>query len=195
VRKQAAIQSRQQAQFGALLLPDHATAADAALHEQHKGRILKSIQDRQLQLDALKAQRKQTPKHVLLKDLPEVDRFTQLHADKKHLVDTIKMISYRAETMLVLLAKEKLARADEDARAWVRGLLASTVDLRPDLQEKTLTIRLHRQATAAQDVALHHVCAELNATETVYPRTDLRLIFQPVGGPIGVSKIPAGQDV
>ena len=195
VRKQAAIQSRQQAQFGALLLPEQATVTDATLHEQHKGRILKSIQDRQLQLDALKTQRKQMPKHVLLRDLPEPDRFTQLHTDKKHLVDTIKMISYRAETMLVLLAREKLARADEDARAWVRGLMCSTVDLRPDLQAKTLTIRLHRQATAAQDAVLHHVCAELNSTETIYPRTDLRLIFQPIGDPIGVTPIPVGQDL
>ena len=91
------------------------------------------------------------------------------------------MVSYRAETMLVRLAREKLACGDDDARVWVRGLLMSAVDLRPDPQAKTLTVHLHRQATAAQDAALVHVCAELNATETFYPRTDLRLFFKPVG--------------
>jgi hypothetical protein len=86
--------------------------------------------------------------------------------------------------------QEKLARADEDARAWVRGLLLSSIDLRPDPESKTLTVRLHRHATSAQDVALDHVCAELNATETIYPRTELRLVFQPVGS----TQIPKGQE-
>jgi hypothetical protein len=190
VRKQAALLSREQAQFGAMHLPDLATADAAAEHEQHKGQLLKDIQQRQAQLDTLKTMRKETPKHVSIADLPEADRFSQLQTDKKHLVDTIKMISYRAETMLAHLAREKLARADEDARAWVRGLLLSSVDLRPDPESKTLTVRLHRQATSAQDVALDHVCAELNATETIYPRTELRLVFQPVGS----TQIPLGQE-
>jgi len=190
VRKQTAVQSREQAQFGALHLPTDATTPETDAHEQQKGRILLSIQERQKTVDALKAQRKETPKHVMLKDLPEADQFSQLQADKKHLVDTIKMIAYRAETTLVHLAGEKLARADHDTRAWVRGLLQSAVDLRPDPQAKTLTVRIHRQATAAQDVALDHVCAELNETETLYPGTELRLVFQPVG----VSSVPVGQE-
>lgn len=181
VRKQAALQSRELAQFGALHLPAEATTQETAEHERQKGQILLSIQEGQQPLDELKAQRKQTPKHVMLKELPEADQFSQLRTDKKHLLDTIKMIAYRAETALVHLAREKLARADQETRAWVRGLLQSAADLRPDPQAKTLTVRLHRQATVAQDVALDHVCAELNATETVYPGTELRLVFQPVG--------------
>ena len=90
------------------------------------------------------------------------------------------MLAYRAETTLVLLAREKLMRLD-DARSWVRGLLQSAVDIRPDPNAKTLTVRLHKQTTAAHDAVLEHVCSELNETETVYPGTDLRLIFLPVG--------------
>lgn len=183
VRKLAAQKSREQAQFGALHLPEQARSEDTVKHEQQKGQLLKSIQERQQQLEQLKTQRKQNPKHVMIKELPQADRFSQLQTDKKHLVDTIKMIAYRAETMLAHLAREKLARADEDARAWVRGLLQSTVDLRPDPQAGTLTIRLHRLPTAAQDLALDHVCTELTATETLYPGTELRLVFLPVGSP------------
>ena len=135
----------------------------------------------ELALEALKVQRKTTAKHVAIKDLPEEDRFSQLQADKEHLVDTIKMIAYRAETALARLAAEKLSRADEDARAWVRGLFQSAVDLRPDTQAKTLTVRVHRQATAAQDLALEHVGAELTATKTTCPGAELRLVFQQVG--------------
>lgn len=181
VRKHAAIQSREQAQFGALYLPEHCNAEQAADHEVRKGQVLKNIQERQQQLDQLKAQRRQAPKHVMIKDLPETDRFAQLQTDKKHLVDTIKMIAYRAETTLMHLAREKLARGHEDARAWVRTLMQSAVDLRPDPKSQTLTVRVHLQATLAQDSVLDDVCAELNATETVYPGTNLRLIFQKVG--------------
>jgi prepilin-type processing-associated H-X9-DG protein len=191
VRKQAALQSREQAQFGALHLPEQASAPEAQKHEQHKGQLLNRIQERQHQLDELKAQRKQTPKHVMLKDLPEADRFSQLLTDKKHLVDTIKMIAYRAETALACLTRESLARTDDDARAWVRGLLQSAVDLRPDSHEKTLTVLIHRQTTGAQDQVLEHVCAELNATETVYPGTELRLVFHSVGPP----KFHRGQEI
>jgi hypothetical protein len=35
--------------------------------------------------------------------------------------------------------------------------------------------------TSAHDQVLAHLCAELNATETVFPGTDLRLIYQMVG--------------
>ena len=119
---------------------------------------------------------------MTIKDLPEADQFSQLASDKKHLIDTIKMLAYRAETALVVLAREKLARSDE-ARSWVKGLFQSAVDLRPDQNAKTLTVRLHKQTTAAHDAMLKHVCAELNEAETLYPGTDLRLVFQPVGSP------------
>jgi hypothetical protein len=181
VRKSAAILAKEQAQFGALHLPVAASHEEATKHELHKGQVLQRLQERQVELDTLKVERKATPKHVAIKDLPEQDRFSQLQSDKKHLVDTIKMMAYRAETTLVYLAAEKLTRADDDTRAWVRGLFESAADLRPDLQAKTLTVRLHRQATPSQDLTLDHVCTELTATETIFPGTELRLIFQPVG--------------
>lgn len=180
VRKSAALLVKENAQFGALHLPATATHEEANHYELQKGQILQHIQAHQVELDALKLQRKSTPKHVAIEDLAEQDRFSQLQSAKKHMVDTIKMMAYRAETTLAHLAAERLKRAD-DVRAWVRGLFQSAVDLRPDLQAKTLTVRLHRQATASQDVTLEHVCAELTATETIYPGTELRLVFQPLG--------------
>ena len=181
VRRTAALLAKEHSQFGALHLSSAATPREASRYEQQKGETLQRIQARQGELDALKPQRKTTPKHIAIKDLPEADRFSQLQSDKKHLVDTIKMIAYRAETTLARLAAEKLKRADEDARAWVKGLFQSAVDLRPDPLSKTLTVRVHRQATAAHDRALKHVCEELTATETIYPGSELRLVFQPVG--------------
>ena len=55
------------------------------------------------------------------------------------------------------------------------------VDLQPDLDAKTLNVRLHRLSTATHDAVLLHLFEELTATETHFPGTDLRLVFSPLG--------------
>ena len=47
------------------------------------------------------------------------------------------------------------------------------VHLFPDGQNKTLTVRPHHLTEAAHDKAVGHPCDELNATETLFPGTDL----------------------
>ena len=170
---------RQQAQFGALSLPAQAEPEAAAAYEQKKGQLLDQLQQQEKKLAQLKSERKATPRHLALKDLPDGERFSQLRTTKKHFVDTIKLIAYRAETALVALAREKLSRSD-DARALIRQVFESAADLHPDLQSKTLTVRLHQLSSGIHDQVLEHLCAELTATETIYPGTELRLIFQPV---------------
>jgi hypothetical protein len=187
VRQQAALLAREQAQFGSLNLPAQADLPQTEALATQKAHLLQSIQARQQDLAELKKKRRQTDKHVALQDLPEAQRFGQLRTDKKHLVDTIKLIAYRAETALVQIVRETLRRWD-DARALVRQVFESAVDLRPDPQNKTLTVRLHRLTTAAHDEALQHLCAELTDTETVYPGTDLRMIYQVVGGTMPKAK-------
>jgi hypothetical protein len=179
VRRERAVLVRQQAQFGAGSLPAQADPAAAAAYEQQKGRLLEQLQQQEKKLEELKRERKESPRHLALKDLPETERFSQLRTTKKHFVDTIKLIAYRAETALVALAREKLSRPD-DARALVRQVFASAVDLFPNLEKKTLTVRFHQLSSGAHDEVLEHLCAELTATETAYPGTELRLIFQTV---------------
>ena len=120
------------------------------------------------------------PTHVPLKDLPESERFTRLRSVSKYFVDTIKMIAYRAETALVGLAREKLQRP-EDARALIRQVLQNTANLIPDPTAKTLTVAVHPLTNAAHNEVLKHLCAQLTETETIYPTTDLRLVFQFLG--------------
>jgi hypothetical protein len=177
VRRQRAALVRQQAQFGALSLPAQAQPESMAAYEQEKGRRLERLQQAEQKLAQLKAQRKALSRHLALKDLPQAERFPQLRTTKKHFVDTIKLVAYRAETALVALAREKLARS-EDARSLVRQIFESAVDLCPNLKQKTLMVRLHRLSSAIHDGVLEHLCAELTATETTYPGTDLRLIFE-----------------
>jgi hypothetical protein len=180
IRRQNGLLQREMAAFGALELPADLEPAAMAAYEREKGDLRQGIEARRAQVAELKAQRKALPKHLLLKELPEADRFDRLRADKKHFIDTIKLIAYRAETAMAQLAREKLARLD-DARALLRQLYRCAVDLIPDQANHTLTVRLHHLTTSAHDQVLAHLCTELNATETVFPGTDLRLIYQMVG--------------
>jgi hypothetical protein len=39
-------------------------------------------------------------------------------------------------------------------------------------------VRLHPMTTQAHDEVVRHLCVELTATETVFPGSDLRLIYE-----------------
>lgn len=146
-------------------------------YQLRQGQLQEQIDHLQRELEVLKPRRKETPHHVLVKDLPEKFRFTRLRSERKHFLDTIKMISYRAETSMVSIVREKLARGD-DGRALLRQIFETAADLIPDLPQQTLTVRLHHLTQRAHDVAIRHLCEELNATETLFPGTELKLIYK-----------------
>ena len=150
-------------------------------YEQRQGQLQEEIESRQRQLETLRKQPKATPHHIPVQDLPEEDRFTRLRVERIHFTDTIKMIAYRAETSMASILREKLARCD-DARALLRQIYDTEVDLLPDEQAKTLTVSLHHLTQAAHDEVVRHLCDELNATETTFPGTDLRLVYK-LGSP------------
>lgn len=172
--------TRQQAQFGALSLSGNPKPEEVEAFEQRKGQLQEDISNRKEKIQQLKDQKKATPKHIELKDLPEEEQFQRLCFEQKHFVDTIKLISYRAETAMASIAREEMARED-DARSLLRQLYQTEVDLLPDHQNQTLTVRLHHLTTHAHDQVIEHLCRELNETKTLFPGTDLRLIFQ-LGG-------------
>ena len=57
----------------------------------------------------------------------------RLAPSRMQLVDTVKMIAYRAETAMTSVVHEALARG-EDARSLLRDLFRSATDLVPDLE-------------------------------------------------------------
>ena len=172
--------SRELAAFAAASLPADPKPGDFEKWEREKGTRQSAIEERRQQIATLKAARKAAGKHFQIKDLPPEDRFSRLRSEKKHFIDTIKMIAYRSETAMAGLAREHMTRQD-DARSLMRQLYESAVDLVPDPQSQTLTVRLHRLTARVHDEVIARLCEELTATETVFPRTDLRLIFQFVG--------------
>jgi len=174
-RKEIGQLQRQMAFFGSMGL--EGPLDDAEEYARKKGQLQQDIVERQQNVDKLKAERKLLPRHITVAELPEKDRFERLRSTRKYFVDTLKMIAYRAETAMVGILREKQARAD-DTRALLREIYATEADLQPDLEARTLTVRLHHLATHAHDEILQKLCTELTATETIFPGTDLRVIYK-----------------
>lgn len=183
IRAQGEKRRRQLALFGAV---GRSELAEKEMdgYQRKKGQLQEAIEDLDRQIQQLKAQRKQTPHHMAVKDLPESDRFSRLLTERKHFIDTIKLIAYRAETSMASLLRDTLSRAD-DARALLRQIYDTEVDLIPDLENQTLTVRLHHLTQAAHDEAVRYLCDQLNATATIFPGTELQLVYQ-----LGASQIP-----
>lgn len=110
-------------------------------------------------------------------ELPKNEQFSQLGTQSKHLIDTLKMIAYRAETALANRLREHLSHPDE-ARRLLQTLFTTEADLLPDHEQGTLTVRLHHLANQRSDNAIQKLCDELNATETCFPATQLRLVLK-----------------
>lgn len=169
--------NRRLANFAAITLEQPIEPKHVAPFMRRKATLQEEIEALQHELDTLKAKRKETPHHITIEELPEEARFRQLSTQSKHLVDTIKMIAYRAETAMANSLREHLKRPDE-ARRLLCALYTTEADLLPDPAAGTLTVRLHHSANAATDQVIEKLCAELNAAETVFPRTNLRLVLK-----------------
>ncbi len=113
----------------------------------------------------------------MIDEVPAEYAFTRLRGERRHFLDTIKMIGYRAETSMVSIVREKSACTD-DGRALLRQIFKTAIDLIPDLAQQTLTVRLHHLTQRAHDDVIRHLCEELNATETLFPGTALKLIYE-----------------
>jgi hypothetical protein len=164
-------------QFAAHGLQGELSEAEVTRYQQKKAQLQEEIEHLGKQLEQLKRQRRETAHHVTIGELPEAERFSRLLPERKHFLDTIKLISYRAETNMASLLRESMTRGD-DTRALLRQIYATEADLIPDADHKTLTVRLHHLTQAAHDQALVRLCDELNATETIFPGTDLHLIYK-----------------
>jgi hypothetical protein len=177
VRKTVNLLNRKRKEFGALMMSEAIEPSHVEKYQQTKAELHEEILALEHEAAELKACRKATPKHVSMADLPGEDRFKRLAVQSKHFIDTIKMIAYRAETAMATIVREKMSRHN-DARSLLRAVYATEADLLPDKNAGTLTIRLHQLANRMSGETLRHLCEELNATMTMFPGTNLRLVYE-----------------
>lgn len=179
VRSKISILNRKLALFGSLNLEDDIDPGKVENYQVKKAQMQEDIKYLKEETGKLKGERKAVTHHINVSELPEKDRFGCLSTHSKHLIDTIKMIAYRAETAMAHTLREKMARI-EDSRSLLRAIYRTDVDLLPNKETATLTVRLHHLANHSTDDAIHHLCNELNDTETKFPGTNMRLVYEMV---------------
>ena len=109
------------AQFGALALSEDPSESELQAFQLRKGELREEIENLDGEINKLKQERKNTAYHIPVNSLPEEDRFPRLCTERKHFIDTIKIIAYHAESSLASPLREHLARTD-DARALLRQI-------------------------------------------------------------------------
>ena len=189
LRRKTSLLTRRLTEFGTLSYDGPIAPAQIERFEQQKALLQEHIASLREQIAVLKQQRAEVPTHIVYKELPAAHRFERLCADSKHFIDTIKMIAYRAETAMANVLRDVLARTD-DARAFLCALYTNDADLIPDESTQTLTVRLHHLANRMSTAALQHICDQLTVSETVFPGTNLRLVYTLVS-----SQSPRDQEV
>ena len=177
IKSKAAQLSRRRAEYGAGELAGPLEVQPAEEYQSRQTQLRQTIEALEKELQDLKEKRKEAPSHLTLGELPPEERFQQFSRAKKHLVDTIKMVAYRAETALAMSLRQHMARTD-DARALLREIFVSAADLCPDEAAGILTVNLHHLSNACSDQLATKMAQELNATETVFPGTKLRMVFK-----------------
>ncbi len=141
-----------------------------------KAELAETIEEMEAMLEQQRRERSRLARKIPIESLPEEQRPTQLLPLNKMLVDTIKMIAYRAETVLVGLLTTHLNK-EEEARALVRQILVSAADIIPNPAENTLTVRIHRMACPAHDKAVQALLATLTEMEFRHPETNARMVY------------------
>ena len=167
---------QRQARFAAMTLHPESEEKEVSEWEKRKAKLVEELEQLEHELDQMKQRLKETPKHVLWDELPAEQKFDRLASSRKRLTDTVKMIAYRAETAMMAIVREKLARQD-DARALLRDLFRSEADLVPCTSQGVLEVRVHPMANPRSNRAIVHLLTHLNETSFTYPGTNLKLVY------------------
>lgn len=122
--------------------------------------------------------RKLIPSRIKLEEMPGQIRYNKLKTESKILMNIIKMICYRAESAMADLAVPHLSRAREERRMLIKQIINNNADLIPDYNNNTLTVILHSLSSPRFNKAASELVKILNESQTIFPGTELRLIYK-----------------
>lgn len=191
-RQSRALKSKlthRQARFAALTLHPESEPQQVTKWEQQKAELRDEIEQLEHQFADVKQRQKEASHHLEWKDLPEEHKFKRLAPGRKRLLDTVKMIAYRAETGMTNIVREELTRED-DARALLRDLYRSEADILPHLEQGILEVRVHAMANPRSNRAIQHLIGTLNDAAFAYPGTKLQLHFTSLAPPANPNSVP-----
>ena len=145
---------------------------------QKQAQIREEIDNWKQKEQDLITKREASTYRIKIKDMPQENRYTRLHTESKYFHNILKMICYRAETTFGQILSSGYKKKENEMRMLVKNLITTKGDIVPDYQNNTLTIALYSLSTPRDNEALKNVCTLLNDTETLYPGTNLKMIYK-----------------
>jgi prepilin-type processing-associated H-X9-DG protein len=158
-----------------------------ALHNEEKRRatmrgfkianakLNRTIQTALQRLIRLEQKRAAIPSRVPLKQI-NTSEIVKLDVERKHLTNLLKMVAYQAESELVRQTAPHFHRCEDEGRTLVQTMLSATGSVNVVGQE--LRVSLAPLSSPHRTQALAHLCAEITATHTKFPGTDLTLSYE-----------------
>lgn len=74
--------------------------------------------------------------------------------------------------------REKIVRKQAQLYVLVKSLIHAKADIIPDNNNKTLTVAIYSLTYNRDNQAVYKIFATLNQTETVFPNSNLEMIFK-----------------
>jgi hypothetical protein len=142
-----------------------------------KDELKQDIEQKEFEIEKIKLQKKAIPRKIIYSELPETEKFDNVINQRKHFLDTIKLIAYRAETALSNMAKEYMSHKDE-SRLLLKQIYKTDANLIVDSENQKLIVEIHRLAHWKDDIVLEKLCSEMNNTETKFPDSNLTLSYK-----------------
>ena len=102
-----------------------------------------------------------------------------LNDGRKRLHDAVRMATWNAEHTLARALGPHYARAEDEAHSLLKEAFSASADL--EVVGKQLHVRIEALSAPRRSRAIASLCEELTATETIYPGTNLALVYSVKG--------------
>lgn len=135
------------------------------------------IEQREKEIEQIKAKKKTIPRKIAYSELPENQKFDGVINQRKHFLDTIKLIAYRAETAMSNIIKQDMSHEDE-SRLLLKQIYKTDANIKVDKENKKLIVEIHRLAYRKDDKILEKLCQTMNETQMQFPDTKLTLFYK-----------------
>ena len=103
----------------------------------------------------------------------------RLDDERKRIHDAIRMATWNAESALARALAPHYRRAEDEAHSLLAEAFKTSADF--EIIGDELHVRLEQLSAPRRSRAIAALCAELTATETTYPGTELRLVYSVKG--------------
>jgi transposase len=138
----------------------------------------KKILNLKKEIERLEADLKQTPDRIAIKQLLGEHEIVRLETERKMFTDGMKMLCYRAETLLLNLVAPYFARNNDEGRAFLKSVFQLPADIIPDNERGVMTVKFHTMSTPRANRVLKQLCAVMSEQSFIYPDSRLMLAFK-----------------